>query len=84
MPNITTARGRIPSKSPKNLKDYMTIRAAAEYVGVSPDSLRRWDRAGKLRAYRHPLNRYRLYLKTELSLLLRGLQTQAKAQVGGR
>ena len=32
--------------------------------GVSKDTLRRWDRAGKLEARRHPITGYRLYPAT--------------------
>lgn len=41
--------------------DLLTIKAAAELLGVSEQTLRRWDEAGKLRARRHPMNGYRLY-----------------------
>jgi excisionase family DNA binding protein len=39
----------------------LTIKAAADVLGVSEQTLRRWDRAGKLRPARHPINGYRLY-----------------------
>jgi excisionase family DNA binding protein len=41
--------------------ELLTIKAAAELLGVSEQTLRRWDKAGKLRAKRHPMNGYRLY-----------------------
>lgn len=46
--------------------DVLTIKAAAEVLDVSEQTLRRWDKAGKLRAKRHPLNGYRLYLRREV------------------
>jgi excisionase family DNA binding protein len=52
------------------LQDYMHITAAAEYLGVSPNTLRNWERAGKLATYRHPINGYRLYKKSDLEALL--------------
>ncbi|OGT08323.1 MAG: hypothetical protein A2X78_03060 [Gammaproteobacteria bacterium GWE2_37_16] len=42
-------------------KKLLTIRQAAKTLDVSPDTLRRWDKAGKLKATRHPMNNYRLY-----------------------
>ena len=57
-----------------NIKDYMTIKEAAELLGVDKTTLRRWDKAGKLTPYRHPLNRYRLYKKEELEQLLRSIR----------
>ncbi len=62
----------------EKLKDYMTIREAANFLGVSPDTLRRWDRSGKVKAIRHPVNRYRLYHKDELREVLRNLQEQVE------
>jgi excisionase family DNA binding protein len=52
------------------LNEYLTVGEAAEFVGVSKDTLRRWDRAGKLTARRHPITGYRLYLRRELEQLL--------------
>ena len=37
---------------------------------VSPTSLRRWGRAGKLKARRHPVSGYKLYLKAALDRFL--------------
>ena len=53
-----------------NLRDYLTVSEAAEYLGVSASTLRNWDRAGKVWAIRHPVNGYRLYRKEELANLL--------------
>lgn len=47
----------------------VTLSEAASYLGVSKATLRKWDREGKLKAYRHPLNRYRVYDLEELRLL---------------
>ena len=55
------------------LSDFLTVGEAAEHLGVSRDSLRRWDRAGKLKARRHPITGYRLYLRDDLDRLLRHL-----------
>ena len=54
------------NKNKNILKDYLAIKEAAEYLGVSRMTLRRWDNAGKLKAKRHPMNRYRLYKKADL------------------
>ena len=57
------------------ISDYLTVGEAAEYLGVHADSLRRWDRAGKLEPSRHPINNFRLYLRRDLDRFL--------AQIGG-
>jgi len=59
------------------LNEYMTVGEAAELLGVSKDTLRRWDRAGKLKARRHPITGYRLYLKSDLKTLLRQIAGKA-------
>lgn len=56
------------------MKDYITIKDASGLLGVDKMTLRRWDNAGKLHAYRHPINKYRLYKKVELENLLRGIE----------
>jgi excisionase family DNA binding protein len=53
-----------------NLADYLTVGQAAERLGVSRSTLRNWDKTGKLKPYRHPVNRYRLYLRADLEKLL--------------
>jgi excisionase family DNA binding protein len=53
-----------------SLKDSMRVREAAAILGVTTKTLRNWDRAGKLRARRHPVNGYRIYLREELLTLL--------------
>lgn len=58
----------------KNLQNLMTIAQAAEYIGVTPLTLRNWDKAGKLKAVRNPLNSYRMYDKEDLDKFLSHLQ----------
>ena len=58
----TATRGR--------LGDYLTVKAAAALLGVCPGTLRNWDRAGKLRPTRHPMNGYRLYRRSDLEAVL--------------
>ena len=67
------------------ISDFMTVGEAAAYLSVSKDSLRRWDRAGKLKARRHPINGYRLYQKSDLDELLHrfGLEDTPSRGTGG-
>ena len=57
-----------------NFRDYLTVSEAADLLGVSASTLRNWDRAGKVKAIRHPMNGYRLYRKEELLNLLEKVQ----------
>jgi MerR family transcriptional regulator, copper efflux regulator len=56
------------------LSDFLTVQEAASRLGVSASTLRNWDRAGKLKARRHPINGYRLYSMGELEKVLQGLE----------
>jgi excisionase family DNA binding protein len=44
----------------RSFRDYLTVKAAAEFLGVSSETPWSWDDAGQLRAIRHPVNGYRL------------------------
>ena len=59
-------------------KDYMRVGEAAAFLGVSASTLRNWDRAGKVKAIRHPINGYRLYKRTDLEGLLQRLYEENK------
>ena len=39
----------------------LTIRETAEIIGVSTETLRRWDKSGKFISSRNPINNYRVY-----------------------
>ncbi|MEX2140043.1 MAG: PAS domain S-box protein [Pirellulales bacterium] len=55
----------------RTLADYLTVSEAAEYLGVSPWTLRNWDNSGKLKPIRHPVNGYRIYRGEDLEVLLK-------------
>jgi molybdopterin-binding protein len=55
------------------MPDSLTLGEAAAAIGVSPDTLRRWDRAGKLRTHRDDRNR-RLVSVAEVRRLSRRRQ----------
>lgn len=42
-------------------KSVLLIAEAAEALGVSQPTLRRWDASGRFPARRHPINGYRLF-----------------------
>ena len=59
-----------PPNAGLSLSHFLTVGQAAEQLGVARSTLRNWDKAGKLRPYRHPVNGYRLYRREELEQLL--------------
>lgn len=46
--------------------DFMRVAAAADYVGVSAQTLRRWDRDGRLPAVKRPGSSHRYYRRADL------------------
>jgi excisionase family DNA binding protein len=50
----------------KRIQGFMTVKEAADYLGVKPITLRRWDKKGKLKTRRHPMNNYRIYTRKEV------------------
>ena len=56
------------------MQKYITIKKAAKLLHVTPLTLRNWDRTGKLKAYRHPINNYRVYRLDQIEEMLRRLE----------
>lgn len=42
-------------------ENFISIKDAAKKLGVTKLTLRNWDKQGKLVAFRHPMNNYRVY-----------------------
>lgn len=59
---------------------YITVKKAAMLLHVTPLTLRNWDKAGKLKPYRHPINKYRLYRLDQIELFLRRLELSKAKQ----
>jgi len=60
-------------------KDFINIAEAAKLLGVSLPTMRRWDETGKFPARRHPVNRYRLYLREKVMKLRQKIIGETKA-----
>lgn len=54
------------------MKEYLTLAETAELLGKSKETLRRWDREGKLSAIREPISNYRVYKKSDILSLFDG------------
>ena len=59
----------------------MRVAEAAEYLGVSPNTLRNWVNAGKIAAVRHPVNDYRLFMREDLDALLKQVAVASKKRM---
>lgn len=51
------------------LKEEFSLSEVADILGVSKETLRRWDTAGKLVSQRNDENNYRFYKKSNLKIL---------------
>lgn len=54
--------------------EYLRVKEAAAFLGVSPNTIRAWGGGGKIPEYRHPINRFRLYKRVELERILRQIE----------
>ena len=60
-------------------KGLLPLAEVADLLGVSKETLRRWDRSGKLLSVRHPINGYRMYRESDLQKFEEiGLLTRTK------
>lgn len=62
------------------LDSFLTVAEAAELLGVSPNTIRNWGKAGKITEYRHPINNYRLFKSEELEALLAEVDLPARTK----
>ena len=53
------------------LTDYLHTAAAAEYLGVSQNTIRKWASRGDIPMHRNPANGYRLFKRSDLDKFLK-------------
>jgi len=59
-------------------KQLITIDEAAKILGISKDTLRRWEKSGRLKPIEKSAAGYRLYSKSQLEIHLNDLYKLAK------
>lgn len=57
---------------------FIQIKDASKMLCVSKLTLRNWDKAGKLVAYRHPINNYRVYQSEDINKIILLMASGAK------
>lgn len=62
-------------------KKWFTISEAANYLGVSPDTLRRWEKTNKIRAPKRTAGGARRYSKELLDEILEGDKKEKKKEI---
>ena len=63
-------------------RKYINIQEAAQTLGVTPLTLRNWDKKGVLTAYRNPINNYRVYRLDQIELFLRKIENSKNKRSG--
>ena len=53
---------------------YFSVKEAAEILGVTPLTMRNWDKSGKFPAQRHPMNNYRVYRLSTLEKVIEDIE----------
>ncbi|MEK6884820.1 MAG: MerR family transcriptional regulator [Nanoarchaeota archaeon] len=56
-------------------RKYLSIKQASSIIGVTPLTLRNWDKLGKLCSYRNPVNNYRYYRVDQIEAFLRQMES---------
>lgn len=65
-------------------KRYITIKEASYILGVSPLTLRNWDKNGKFPAQRHPMNNYRVYKVEDLMKVIEDIERGGRSLSNAR
>lgn len=58
------------------MEKFLNVGEVAKILGVSTETLRRWDNSGKFESIRHPINNYRVYPESDVLLLAEDLQLE--------
>jgi excisionase family DNA binding protein len=53
------------------LTEYLHTAAAAEYIGIAQNTLRKWAARGDIPMHRNPANGYRLFRRVDLEEFLK-------------
>lgn len=56
-------------------KKYLTVNEVAQLLGVTPLTVRNWDKKGALVANRNPVNNYRLYKIEDVEALMKRMES---------
>lgn len=66
----------------KSMEEFVRVKDAAELLGVAPNTVRTWGADGRIPEYRHPVNNYRLYKRSDLEQLLHRLAESVSHKKG--
>lgn len=58
------------------MEKFIKVGEAAKILGISNETLRRWDKSKKFESVRHPINNYRVYTESSVMSLVEELQLE--------
>ena len=58
------------------MDNYISIKEASELIGVNKETLRRWDKTGKFKSSRNPINNYRVYSLEQVNSFVKEFQLE--------
>lgn len=58
-------------------KQFLSVQEVANLFGVTPLTVRNWDKRGALIAHRNPVNNYRVYKIEDVEDLMRKMENSA-------
>ena len=61
---------------------YLSLKEVAKIIGVTPLTLRNWDKKGILAAYRNPANNYRVYRYADVADFVAAIKETRQHQSG--
>ncbi|WP_231612386.1 MerR family transcriptional regulator [Novipirellula galeiformis] len=62
------------------LDGMLRVGEAAEYLSVTTETLRNWDKSGRLVPTRHPVTGYRYYRQADLEAFLKAIVAKREPQ----
>ena len=58
------------------MREYISIKETANLVGVSRQTLRKWEKQGDLLPYRNPINNYRMYKIEQIETFIEDMRNE--------
>ena len=55
-------------------KKFLSVNEVAKLLGITPLTVRNWDKKGALAAYRNPVNNYRMYKIEDVEVLMKRIE----------
>lgn len=59
---------------------YLSVREVSKILGVTPLTLRNWDKKRHLVAFRNPVNNYRMYRYSDIHSFIAQMQSSASRE----